>query len=226
MDAHKTASVLICSHFFFTYLTYPPKIHISFSILPWLSCPRSPVYAALSWHPCPGTLVLAVLFRQCCPDRPLHAAFSISPFSPVLRVLSCLSCSVCPALSVLFCLSFSMSFSACPVLTVRICLPCSCLSCSACLALPVQFCLSSYVCPVLPVLLCQSCSARPGVYPAAPALSHKRKPSTACRTIFADVHTQPSVMSIKLKNPRWVSSLCLTQRIGIIDRIPSKKSMV
>jgi hypothetical protein len=50
------------------------------SVLPWLSCPCSPVLATLSWQPCLGNSVL----------------------NHVLEVLSWKSHSACPILSVLF----------------------------------------------------------------------------------------------------------------------------
>ncbi len=80
-----------------------------------------PVMAALSWQTRPGCPVLRV-------------QFCVS--SSVCFV--CLSCSYCPALPVLFCLSLTSS----NLLPVPFCFP----------VLLVPFCLSSFACPVLPVM--------------------------------------------------------------------------
>ncbi len=119
----------------------------------------------------------------CHPEKNRHKTYCLqnsTTKNPVLRVPSCISCSACPILSFLLCLShyvfpvmfcpflsylFCLSRSVFPVLPVLFCLPflpvLFCLSCCAC-----PFYLSLSYCPVLgyPVLLVQlwtSCSACP-----------------------------------------------------------------
>jgi hypothetical protein len=120
----------------------------------WLSCPGTPIEAALSWQLCalsgsPFGPVLPVLFCRSCPAVQFCLSCSACPFLPVLF---CLSCSACLVLPVLFCLSCS----ACPVLPVQFLPILFCLSCSACPVLPVLFFLSCSACLVLPFLFCLS----------------------------------------------------------------------
>jgi hypothetical protein len=61
-------------------------------ILPWLSCPSSPIKGALFWPPCRSTPVLPVLFLQYCPGSAVLAVLSRKPsLVVVLSVLYCVN---------------------------------------------------------------------------------------------------------------------------------------